>query len=148
MDLAVLSLVSASLIKIADRWCELVDFLRELLDSGETLLDPIRHDQLLFDSENFSKSREYFWAINCLAEFEASISSGIEQWKEFRQYLKPIIQAASTQPEGTDSSAIADARALRELLERSDASYARLRRYQRFFQDKRAATVALRDGVR
>ena len=148
MDLAVLSLVSASLDKIADRWCELVDFLRELLDHGDSLLDPIRHDQLLFDGEDFPKSREYFWAINCLAEFEASVSGGIEQWEEFSQYLKPVIQAALTQPAGADASSVADARVLRELSERSDASCARMRRYQRFFQDKRAATVALRDGVR
>ena len=144
MNLAVLSIVTTSLDKVANRWSELVDFLRVLLEGDNSLLDPVRHDHLLFDNEDFSRSREYFWAINCLAEFEASISANIEQWEEFRRYLKPIEdleQGRANLPSVSRDSL------LKDLLERSDAYCARLRRYQRFFQDKRTATVALRDGV-
>ena len=145
MDLAVLSLVDASLTKITGRWSELVEFLRTLLESRNSLLDPVRHDHLLFDNEDFSKSREYFWAINCLAEFEASVSANIEQWEEFRRYLGvpgEDMTKLNANPSSTDQT-----RGLRELLESTEASCTRLRRYQRFFQTKRTATLALRDGV-
>ncbi|KAL9125961.1 MAG: hypothetical protein Q9217_004905 [Psora testacea] len=145
MDLAVLSLVTTSLEKVTNRWSELMEFLRALLEGGNSLLDPVRHDHLLFDNEDFSRSREYFWAINCLAEFEASISANIEQWEEFRRYLKPL---ETPDQRGPNLSSVSGEGLLRDLLERSDTYCARLRRYQRFFQDKRAATVALRDGVR
>ena len=144
MDLAVLNLVTVSLDKVVQRWSELVIFLRSLLDGDNSLLDPIRHDHLLFDNEGFSKSREYFWAINCLTEFEASISANIEQWEEFRRYLQPHMEskgAIARPPSNTEESSID------ELLERSEYHCARLRRHQRFFQEKRAATIALRDGV-
>ena len=149
MDLAVLSLVDASLAKITLRWSELVEFLRALLEDGNSLLDPVRHDRLLFDNEDFSKSREYFWAINCLAEFEASVSANIEQWEEFRRYLETPGGDALGPGGWARRIIIADGEAkdFKETLERAESSCARLRRYQRFFQSKRAATVALRDGV-
>jgi len=145
MDLAVLSLVTITLDKVSQRWSELVDFLRLLLEGDNSLLDPIRHDHLLFDNEDFSKSREYFWAINCLTEFEASISANIEQWEEFRRSLKTLEVLDQAR---IKSPPISGEGSLIELLERSDGYCARLKRHQRFFQDKRTATIALRDGVR
>ena len=144
MNLAVLGLVSSSLGAIVQRWSELVDFFRTLLGGDNSLLDPVRHDHLLFDNENFSRSREYFWAINCLTEFEASLSATIEHWEEFRHYYK---SSEDLDHEVSDSpSVIGDSWSM-ELLNRSEDHCARLKRYQRFFQDKRAATIALRDGV-
>ncbi|KAL9104976.1 MAG: hypothetical protein Q9163_000148 [Psora crenata] len=144
MDLAVLSLVTIALNKVTNRWSELVDFLRTLLEARDSLLDPVRHDHLLFDTEDFSRSREYFWAINCLGEFESSISANIEQWEEFRRHLNHLEHGHRGRD--NQSSASGDG-PFNELIERSDAYHAQLKRYQRFFQDKRAATLALRDGV-
>ena len=31
-------------------------------------MDPSGHDNLLFDDGAFSRSRRYFWAIDCLSE--------------------------------------------------------------------------------
>ena len=31
-------------------------------------MDPSEHDNLLFDDGAFSRSRRYFWAIDCLSE--------------------------------------------------------------------------------
>ena len=145
MDLAVLSLVTMMLDKVVYRWSELVDFFRTLLEGDNSLLDPIRHDYLLFDNENFSKSREYFWAINCLTEFEASVSANIEHWEEYRRYLNSL---PSMTRERSDSESSFGEDSLISMLDRSDGCCARLRRYQRFFQEKRAATIALRDGVK
>jgi hypothetical protein len=36
--------------------------------------------KLLFDDENFTRSRKYFWAIGCLNEIELTIADNIEQW--------------------------------------------------------------------
>ena len=145
MDLAVLSLVTLSLDKVVYRWSELVDFFRTLLEGDNSLLDPIRHDHLLFDNENFSKSREYFWAINCLTEFEASVSANIEHWEEYRRYLESL---PYLNQELTGAEPLLEENSLISLLDRSNGYCARLRRYQRFFQEKRAATIALRDGVK
>ena len=145
MHLAVLDLVTTSLEKIANRWSELVDFLRALLGGGTSLMDPVYHDHLLFDNEDFSRSRTYFWAINVLTEFEASISANIEQWEEFRDYLA---FPQELDQRGLYSSHEWSGKEQRSLLERSDAYCVRLKRYRGFFLNKRAATVALRDGVR
>ena len=144
MDLAVLSLVTLSLEKVVDRWSELVFFLQALLEGDDALLDPTRHDNLLFDSEDFSKSREYFWAINCLTEFEASVSANIEHWESFREYLNPTEESERQKanlPQAPEENLSL------ELIKRSDEHCSRLKRYQKFFQEKRTATIALRDGV-
>ena len=145
MNLAMLSLVTTTLDKVTYIWSELVNYLQTLLEGDDSLLDPVRHDHLLFDNEDFSKSREYFWAINCLTQFEASISANIEQWDEFRHHLEPFVEI---EQETTLSPTLSGDSTVTELVERADGYCARLKRHQRFFQDKRAATIALRDGVR
>ncbi|KAG8525549.1 uncharacterized protein KY384_009193 [Bacidia gigantensis] len=144
MDLAVLSLVTNMLMKVTDRWADLVDFLRTLLESSSLFLDPVRHDNLLFDNEDFTRSREQFWAINCLAEFESSIFANIEQWEEFRRYLTRL---EPSNKKTTSPLRDPDDELLEELLGRSDGYCTRLKRYHSFFQTKRAATITLRDGV-
>ena len=144
MDLAVLSLVTLALEKVVDRWSELGVYLQALLEGDDALLDPTQHDNLLFDSEDFSKSREYFWAINCLTEFEASISANIEHWESFRKYLIPTEES---ERQKANSSQAPEESLFLELIKRSDEHCDRLQRYQRFFQEKRTATIALRDGV-
>ncbi|KAL6720377.1 hypothetical protein ACLMJK_002298 [Lecanora helva] len=141
MDVATLSLVADALKKVADRWSELVVFLQALLENDDALLDPVRHDHLLFDNEDFSKSREYFWAINCLTEFDASMSANIEHWEGFRLYLGPF------EDSGKESWSNLDDRRASGLMKKSDEQCTRLKRYQRFFQDKRKATIALRNGL-
>jgi hypothetical protein len=49
---------------LQDRWQELRDRLNELLEEGDTLFNPSAHDRLLWDDENFTRSRKYFWAIH------------------------------------------------------------------------------------
>jgi hypothetical protein len=43
-------------------------------------MEPKQYSTLLFDDDNFTRSRKYFWAIGCLNEFIISIADNIKQW--------------------------------------------------------------------
>lgn len=47
---------------------EFQNFFDYALDGGDSLMEPSEHDNLLFDDGAFSRSRRYFWAIDCLSE--------------------------------------------------------------------------------
>ncbi|MCJ1310262.1 hypothetical protein MMC25_003924 [Agyrium rufum] len=91
---AELNLIAQGLTRISDRWLDFQVFFDHILDSGDSLMRPAEHDNLLFDDGSFSRSRKYFWAINCLSTFEEHISDNIEQWELFIvARVAPLIQA-------------------------------------------------------
>jgi hypothetical protein len=48
---------------------------------------------LLFDGENFTRSRKYFWAIGCLHEFIINIADNIKQWDMYYEAcLKDLVE--------------------------------------------------------
>jgi hypothetical protein len=67
---------------VEKRWRSLNEYIGGLLT--EDFMDPTAFTKLLFDDEDFSRSKLYFWATGCLNEFEASIEDNILQWKLFR----------------------------------------------------------------
>ena len=77
---AEMNLIAQGLEKIRERWTEFQSYFDYILDCGDSLMQPSEHDNLLFDDGAFSRSRRYFWAIDCLSEFDASISDNITQW--------------------------------------------------------------------
>lgn len=57
-------------------------------------MQPSEHDNLLFDDGSFSRSRRYFWVIDCLSEFELSITDNIVQWEMYRDArIKPLVDS-------------------------------------------------------
>ena len=63
---------------------DLADHLKHLLEAGaEAILDPSRHDSLLFDDEAFSRSRKYFWAVDSVQDFRTTLSETLKVFKEF-----------------------------------------------------------------
>ncbi|TGO34102.1 hypothetical protein BHYA_0212g00060 [Botrytis hyacinthi] len=68
---------------IVKRWEELYQHIEGLLH--EDFMDPATYVELLFDDENFSQSRLYFWVIGCVNEFQISIEDNIKQWTLFRE---------------------------------------------------------------
>jgi cell division septation protein DedD len=69
--------------EVVSRWIKLNEYISELL--MENFMDPEAYDKLLFDDENFTRSKLYFWIIGCLNEFDVSIEDNIKQWELFRE---------------------------------------------------------------
>ncbi|SPO02002.1 uncharacterized protein DNG_04675 [Cephalotrichum gorgonifer] len=68
--------------------------MEDLLDEGDAILNPQKHDDLLFDDSTFSRSRRYFWAADSLDTFLASISDTLNQWNMWWEAWEPIIRNA------------------------------------------------------
>lgn len=66
---------------VCKRWTEIDEYLATLL--VEDFMKPKQYYGLLFDDENFTRSRKYFWVIGCLNEFIISIGDNINQCADF-----------------------------------------------------------------
>lgn len=84
MQWCVLNILSRIYDGIANDWATMHDHMNRMLDDGDVLFYPEKHDDLLFDDEIYSRSRRYFWAINALEKFERTLTDTIEQWKNYR----------------------------------------------------------------
>ncbi len=130
---AELHLIGQGLERIADRWAEFLSYFDYILDSGDFLMKPAEHDNLLFDDGAFSRSRRYFWAIDCLSEFELSITDNITQWELYKAARVPSMDDL---PE-YDQRQLAFA----------ERQYRVLQNQRESFRQKLASTKALRDAV-
>ncbi|PMD32625.1 hypothetical protein L207DRAFT_440287 [Hyaloscypha variabilis F] len=82
--------VTQGLAGVADRWSALDDYFDRLL--VDDFMEPTKYSKLLFDDENFTRSRKYFWAIGCLNEFDVSIADNIKQWDLYYEgSIKPAL---------------------------------------------------------
>ena len=86
---AEMSLIGHGLERISERWASFQAYFDFILDSGNSLMQPAEHDNLLFDDGTFSRSRKYFWAIDCLGEFDNSISDNLSQWDMYKAARVP-----------------------------------------------------------
>lgn len=126
-------LIGQGLERIADRWAEFLSYFDYILDSGDFLMKPAEHDNLLFDDGAFSRSRRYFWAIDCLSEFEISITDNITQWELYKAARIPPMQEL---PE-YDQRQLAFA----------ERQYRVLQNQRESFRQKLTSTKALRDAL-
>lgn len=131
---AELNLIGQGLERIADRWADFLSYFDYILDGGDSLMKPAEHDNLLFDDGAFSRSRRYFWAIDCLSEFEISITDNITQWELYKAARVPAMKDL---PEH-DQRQLAFA----------ERQYRVLQNQRESFRQKLASTKALRDAVR
>jgi hypothetical protein len=130
---AELHLIGQGLERITQRWADFLSYFDYILDGGDSLMDPAGHDNLLFDDAAFGRSRKYFWAIDCLTEFELSITDNIVQWELF----KAARLSSSTRLPDLDH---------RQLLF-AERQYRVLQNQRESFRQKLASTRALRDAV-
>lgn len=130
---AELHLIAQGLERITERWADFLSYFDYILDGGDSLMKPAEHDNLLFDDGAFSRSRRYFWAIDCLSEFELTITDNIAQWESYK--------AARIQPlEGMTEH---DQRQFTF----AERQYRVLQNQRESFRQKLASTKALRDAV-
>ena len=130
---AELNLIGQGLERITDRWAEFLSYFDYILDGGDSLMKPAEHDNLLFDDGAFSRSRRYFWAIDCLSEFEISITDNITQWE---LYKAARLISTKELPEH-DQRQLAFA----------ERQYRVLQNQRESFRQKLTTTKALRDAV-
>ncbi|RDL41684.1 uncharacterized protein BP5553_01663 [Venustampulla echinocandica] len=67
------------------RWQIMIEHFDDILDDGNTFMNPSNHDSLLVDDETFSGSRKYFWALTCLSNFKACLEDSIATWDMCRE---------------------------------------------------------------
>ncbi|CAF9941909.1 MAG: hypothetical protein ALECFALPRED_009380 [Alectoria fallacina] len=130
---AELNLIGQGLERIADRWAEFLSYFDYILDGGDSLMKPAEHDNLLFDDGAFSRSRRYFWAIDCLSEFEISITDNITQWE---LYKAARVHSMKDLPEHDQRQ-----------LSFAERQYRVLQNQRESFRQKLASTKALRDAL-
>lgn len=131
---AEMHLISQGLQRISDRWADFQAFFEYILDSGDSIMQPTRHDNLLFDDGSFSRSRRYFWAIDCLAEFDLSITDNITQWELYRASRLSGIEPSLPELDYLQ-------------YKNADKQYNILINQREYFRQKLASTKALRDAV-
>ncbi|KAL8785629.1 MAG: hypothetical protein Q9213_003283 [Squamulea squamosa] len=127
---AELNLIAQGLARISERWADFQSFFDYILDSGDSLMQPQEHDNLLFDDGSFSRSRRYFWAIDCLSEFDTAISDNINQWELYKAAL-PILDS------DLDNIQLRNAERQSRILQNQ----------REYFRQKLASTRALRDAL-
>jgi hypothetical protein len=71
-------------------WMELADYFDAFFKDRRTFLNPKEHDNLLVGDETFSRSRQYFWALSCLSEFNLYISDSIRQYEGSRAIWQEV----------------------------------------------------------
>ena len=133
---AEMNLISQGLQRISARWADFQTFFDYILDNGESLMRPTEHDNLLFDDGAFSRSRRYFWAIDCLTEFETSITGNMLQWELWKKarldhYLGHVDFSSND----------------RFQYKLAEKHYRILQNQRQYFSQKLASTKALRDAV-
>ncbi len=131
---AEIHLIGQGLEKITQRWADFLSYFDYILDGGDSLMKPAEHDELLFDDGAFSRSRKYFWAIDCLSEFELAITDNIVQWELYK---------AARIPPAKDLPEID-----RRQLVFAERQYRVLQNQRESFRQRLASTKALRDAVR
>lgn len=133
---AEMNLIGQGLERISGCWAEFQSFFDFILDGGDSLMQPTEHDKLLFDDGAFSRSRRYFWAIDCLSEFEASTSDNIHQWELYKQARILPLLSSKLLPE-------LDLVQFRNV----ERQYHVLQKQREYFKQKLASTISLRDAV-
>ncbi|MCJ1477486.1 hypothetical protein MMC13_006158 [Lambiella insularis] len=132
---AEMNMIGQGLQRISDRWTDFQSFFEYILDSGDALMQPTKHDNLLFDDGSFSRSRRYFWAIDCLSEFEKNITDNLTQWELWRTArIEARVRAGAL-----SELDMAQYRFVEQ-------HYRVLSKQREYFRQKLALTVALRDA--
>lgn len=105
-QICVLEHDTLALKRIVKATANIVDYIDEILDiKGDILLDPRKHDELLFDDDSFSRSRKYWWASNLLVRLRQNIEDSLKVHQQlFDDLIVPIIGIAADSLASRDTS--------------------------------------------
>ncbi|KAL9613084.1 MAG: hypothetical protein Q9167_002341 [Letrouitia subvulpina] len=77
--------------RILVHWAKINEYIEKFIAGQDTFLDEDRHDHLLFDDDSFTRSRQYFWVINCIEEFVLIIDETINHYENVRKWVCPSV---------------------------------------------------------
>ena len=87
----ILPTLSATLLMIVPRilahWVEISEYVEQFIAGQDTILHEDQHDRLLFDDDNFTRSRQYFWVITSIGEFILIIEETINHYKNVAKWV-------------------------------------------------------------
>ena len=124
-------------------WIEIADHLDQLLGNQNVLLKPEDHDNLLFDKDDFSRSRTCFWVISSVDAFELSITDAIDHWPwYYSTNIVPLTNGTAVNNVKTE-----DVQAIAEIVKKIEGEIRRLKDSRERFKSLRERGKTLRDGV-
>lgn len=100
LPLTICIFTSIVLGRIIWEWQLLLVYMESLVAVHTTIVNPEEHDRLLFDDEQFSRSRLYFWMLSSLATFIHMMEETkliCERLEEYVQELYPDTSRLSEQ---------------------------------------------------
>jgi hypothetical protein len=126
---------------------DILDYIDKILDiRDDILLDPRKHDQLLFDDDSFSRSRKYWWASNLLVVLRQKIEDSRKLHQQLvDDLIVPIIGIATDPKVSRDTSTWPNG--LAEVEDRAAKAYGRLGKLLDRIDVQQKRVDALRDGV-
>jgi hypothetical protein len=122
-------------------------YLDELLGTGDEIFDIEAHDNLIFDDDLYTRSRRYFWVINCINESEKGLGGDMQAWVTYRDgTLIPFGQEVREEIRTRE----AESRFNKEFdiaIHKCNEIQAQLEKVKEQFNEQRTKALALRDGV-
>jgi hypothetical protein len=123
-------------------WLTLTSHIDSLLGTGEEIFDIETHDNLIFDDDLYTRSRQYFWVINFTNKAEIMVEENVKAWQRFRDdILGPFGKALEGEGKKELRQELSDA------IEACEERSSKLRQILEQFREQRTKAVALRDGV-
>ncbi|PMD50854.1 uncharacterized protein K444DRAFT_576582 [Hyaloscypha bicolor E] len=123
-------------------WYTLVQYIDGLLGTGSEIFDLEAHDNLIFEDDLYTRSKRYFWVINCLNESEKVITRNTQVWVGYRDnVLFPFGQTLLKEGDAEMSKELDGA--IQECNERQ----VDLENIKKEFNEQRTKAIALRDGL-
>lgn len=117
---------------ILGHWTGISEYLEQFIAGQDTILHEDQHDRLLFDDDNFTRSRQYFWVIASIGEFVSIIDETMVHYGTVLEGLFP------------DHG---DTEKYEQLFREHDMLVKKLVSIKERFEKQRDRATALRDGV-
>ncbi|PMD46738.1 hypothetical protein L207DRAFT_220066 [Hyaloscypha variabilis F] len=119
-------------------WTTLIAYIDELLRTGDEIFDLEAHDNLIFDDDLYTRSRRYFWVINCVNESTNLLQRNMQAWTKHREEILPL---------GQEPLSVKLGKEFDNSIQKCDEVLARLVEVKESFNEQRTKAVALRDGL-
>lgn len=68
-------------------WTQVSEYVEQFIAGQDTFLHERRHDQLLFDDDSFTRSRQYSWVITSTGEFILIIGKTLDHYESLTTQL-------------------------------------------------------------
>lgn len=116
----ILPRLSATLLMVGTwliaHWTEISEYVEQFIAGQDTFLHEKQHDQLLFDDDSFTRSRQYSWVITSTGEFILIIAKTLGHYESLTKWLFSKREHADIMRE--HKTLLTDLRAVKDMFER------------------------------